>query len=274
MANLAWLRHPRKATFISRVAGDLAGHRGRRHRCVVEDDVHAPEGGPDHQHRRAPDPDREPTTEIRARRAPSATTATTRRKQAPSPPPAAAGWPRHSRQAHHCEAAIVLDVDDTTLTTWNYEIASNWAYNPDDQRQLRDRPDVPRHSGHGRDGQQGSRGRLRDLLHHRPAEQPGRLPRSATSATTAWASTPATRSTRPTCSPSRTSQTIPSYLKTACAGDPGGKCTTIHYKAATRAYIESMGYDIVANFGDQYSDLTGGYADRAFKMPNPNYYLP
>ena len=26
--------------------------------------------------------------------------------------------------------AIVLDVDDTTLATWNYEIASNWAYNP------------------------------------------------------------------------------------------------------------------------------------------------
>jgi hypothetical protein len=26
--------------------------------------------------------------------------------------------------------AIVLDVDDTTLLTWNYEIASNWAYNP------------------------------------------------------------------------------------------------------------------------------------------------
>ena len=42
----------------------------------------------------------------------------------------------------------------------------------------------------------------------------------------------------------------------------------------TRAYIESMGYDIVGDFGDQYSDLTGGYADRTFKMPNPNYFLP
>ena len=26
--------------------------------------------------------------------------------------------------------AIVLDVDDTTLTTWNYELFSNWDYNP------------------------------------------------------------------------------------------------------------------------------------------------
>src|SRR4249919_140208 len=39
-----------------------------------------------------------------------------------------------ARQGHanHAPAmaAIVLDVDDTTLATWNYEIASNWAFNP------------------------------------------------------------------------------------------------------------------------------------------------
>jgi predicted secreted acid phosphatase len=66
----------------------------------------------------------------------------------------------------------------------------------------------------------------------------------------------------------------PDYLKTACAGDPNGSCTTVHYKSATRAHIESLGYDIVANFGDQLSDLEGGHADRTFKLPNPNYFLP
>jgi HAD superfamily, subfamily IIIB (Acid phosphatase) len=40
------------------------------------------------------------------------------------------------------------------------------------------------------------------------------------------------------------------------------------------AHIESLGYDIVANFGDQFSDLVGGFADRTFKMPNPNCFLP
>jgi predicted secreted acid phosphatase len=53
-----------------------------------------------------------------------------------------------------------------------------------------------------------------------------------------------------------------------------GVCTTIEYKSATRAYVESQGYDIVANFGDQFSDLIGGYADRTVKLPNPTYYLP
>jgi hypothetical protein len=34
--------------------------------------------------------------------------------------------------------------------------------------------------------------------------------------------------------------------------------TTDQYKSQTRAHIESLGYDIVANFGDQYSDLSYG----------------
>lgn len=64
----------------------------------------------------------------------------------------------------------------------------------------------------------------------------------------------------------------PSYITCATA-----KCTTIEYKSQTRAYIESPafgGYDVVANFGDQFSDLKGGSADRAVKLPNPTYYLP
>jgi predicted secreted acid phosphatase len=67
--------------------------------------------------------------------------------------------------------------------------------------------------------------------------------------------------------------TQPAYI--ACAIE--NKCTTIEYKSQTRKYIESKAggdYDIVANFGDQFSDLIGGYADRSVKLPNPTYYLP
>ena len=68
----------------------------------------------------------------------------------------------------------------------------------------------------------------------------------------------------------------PGYLKTACADELAANktCTTVHYKSATRAHIESLGYEIVGNFGDQFSDLEGGHADRTFKLPNPNYFLP
>jgi hypothetical protein len=45
------------------------------------------------------------------------------------------------------------------------------------------------------------------------------------------------------------------------------------FKSSTRAGIESRGYDIVVNVGDQESDLDGGHADRAFKLPNPFYFI-
>lgn len=52
----------------------------------------------------------------------------------------------------------------------------------------------------------------------------------------------------------------------------GGECTTVEYKSGTRRHIESRGYDILANVGDQRSDLRGGYADKTFKLPNPMYH--
>jgi predicted secreted acid phosphatase len=44
------------------------------------------------------------------------------------------------------------------------------------------------------------------------------------------------------------------------------------YKSAVRKQLVMQGYDIILNVGDQDSDLIGGYADKAVKLPNP-YYL-
>ena len=46
------------------------------------------------------------------------------------------------------------------------------------------------------------------------------------------------------------------------------------YKAAQRASIEARSFRIIANVGDQESDLAGGHAERGFKLPNPFYYIP
>jgi hypothetical protein len=50
--------------------------------------------------------------------------------------------------------------------------------------------------------------------------------------------------------------------------------TTVQYKSGARAAIEQQGYDIIANVGDQYSDLAGGHEDIGFKLTNPFYFLP
>jgi predicted secreted acid phosphatase len=45
------------------------------------------------------------------------------------------------------------------------------------------------------------------------------------------------------------------------------------YKAAERAKIAAKGFTIIANVGDQPSDLAGGYAERSFLLPNPFYRI-
>ncbi len=45
------------------------------------------------------------------------------------------------------------------------------------------------------------------------------------------------------------------------------------FKIDTRRKLEQEGYTIVANIGDQNSDLAGGYAERFFKLPNPFYLM-
>ena len=189
--------------------------------------------------------------------------------------------------------AIVLDVDDTTLTTWNYELYSNWDFNPTtnasswaDGRDVH-REHVPGDAGDDRPGQ--------------PGQGPGAM-RSSSSPAAAIRSTPATianlindtaagfsdidardhlredhpggRRRLPGADADRhrprrsfadglfTKPPIgsyPAYLDKPEFCGPAiaanASCPTIQYKSGTRAYIESQGYDIVANFGDQFSDL-------------------
>lgn len=47
------------------------------------------------------------------------------------------------------------------------------------------------------------------------------------------------------------------------------------FKTAARAAIAADGFTIILNMGDQQSDLDGGkFAERAFKLPNPFYFIP
>ena len=46
------------------------------------------------------------------------------------------------------------------------------------------------------------------------------------------------------------------------------------FKAPERRKLAEQGYTILLNMGDQESDLRGGYAEKTFKLPNPVYFLP
>lgn len=173
---------------------------------------------------------------------------------------------RAKAQAPSGIKAIVIDVDDTTLATWNYELYSNWDYNPTTNATFVNGGLFPAVPGMVEMASQATaEGYALIVITGRPvSQQPATLDNLAS----AGYPTPTLIFTKPPVA------SYPPYLTAACANDPGGSCTTDHYKAATRGYIESLGYEIVANFGDQYSDFSGGFEDATFKLPNPNYFLP
>jgi predicted secreted acid phosphatase len=49
--------------------------------------------------------------------------------------------------------------------------------------------------------------------------------------------------------------------------------TQVPYKSGERKKIQGKGYTIVANLGDQKSDLAGGFG-KGYKIPNPMYTTP
>jgi predicted secreted acid phosphatase len=52
------------------------------------------------------------------------------------------------------------------------------------------------------------------------------------------------------------------------------EASVVPFKSGIRKMLTEQGYDIILNVGDQRSDLEGGYARHAFKLPNPFYYIP
>jgi hypothetical protein len=165
---------------------------------------------------------------------------------------------------HHVgKLAVVLDVDDTSLNTYNYEIYSNFAYNPTTNAAFVNAAAFPAVFGMPKLATTAAaEGYTVFFLTGRPETQ-----RAATETNLQNAGYPVIDS-----QVYLKDLTKPIYA--SCYSPTPPTCTTIQYKSLTRAYIESQGYDIVADLGDQYSDLRGGYADQTFKLPNPMYYLP
>jgi predicted secreted acid phosphatase len=207
--------------------------------------------------------------------------------------------------------AIVLDVDDTTLTTWNYELYSNWDFNPTTNGQfvgltsgsftgnmfpatpgMVDLATQAKGLGYaifwitGRGDSQHA-ATIANLVSDSAAGLP-----NIDTVTLNGKTVPEIDAGYPMPTPVDIGHggfadglftkppvgSYPAYLNQPQFCGPnitaGTSCPTIQYKSGTRAYIESQGYNIVGDFGDQFSDLLGGYADKTFKMPNPNYYLP
>ncbi|MEV4440910.1 HAD family acid phosphatase [Streptomyces sp. NPDC049577] len=158
--------------------------------------------------------------------------------------------------------AIVLDVDDTTLLTYNYELQQGFHFTPESQDAYLKSTDMAPVFGMPQlVNWAQSKGITVFFVTGRDEHQRDWSVRNLKNAGYKPAADTAHFFLKNKTTP-------PAYLP--C----GAKCTTVEYKSGTRAHIESQGYHIVANFGDQYSDLSGGHADKTYKLPNPMYFLP
>jgi hypothetical protein len=64
------------------------------------------------------------------------------------------------------------------------------------------------------------------------------------------------------------------YARVVMVPDGARFASAAAFKAPMRAGLEQEGYAIIANMGDQPSDLEGGHAERGFLLPNPFYRIP
>lgn len=155
--------------------------------------------------------------------------------------------------------AIVLDVDDTSMLTYGWEADNDFGFDEEKQRKAIENQVF--------EPIQQTR-ELANWAKQRGVEVYFLTGRGESLADPSLRNLAQAGFPRPDGAFFKPEENAPDYLP--C----GLECDTVQYKSGTRKHIESQGNTIVLNIGDQDSDLTGGHADKAVKLPNPMYYLP
>jgi predicted secreted acid phosphatase len=157
--------------------------------------------------------------------------------------------------------AMVLDIDETALSNWPSMRANDFGYFPDGPCETLPRGPCGAHAWENR----GEAEALAPVLElYRAARAAG---------VTVFFITGRREPQRPG---------TEANLRRAGYTEWGGvrlrpvdsRGSPIEYKSGERARIEAEGYTIIANVGDQPSDLAGGHAERTFLIPNPYYSIP
>jgi len=148
--------------------------------------------------------------------------------------------------------ALVLDIDETTLSNYAEMKQADFAYNAKAFNTWVDEAEAPAIKGTLRIYKEAQRLGVKVIfLTGRPEMQ-----REATA-----------RNLR--------AQGFDGWEKLILRQPEEAKLTALKYKSAERAALERQGYRIVLNVGDQWSDLRGEpEAEFSVKYPDPYYFIP
>ncbi len=143
--------------------------------------------------------------------------------------------------------AVVMDLDETLLSNWPAMQAADFGYVPAAWDEWVDRGEAPAIE---------------------PVREVYRAARAA--GVSVFFLTGRTERDRPGTERNLRAIGCADYAALICRGaEATGKA--VDYKSTERQRLVEQGWVIVANIGDQESDLAGGFAERTFKLPNPFY---
>jgi acid phosphatase len=148
--------------------------------------------------------------------------------------------------------ALVLDIDETSLSNWDEEKQDDFGYIAKDWNEWVEQKKAP--------AIQGTLRLYNDALKHGVAvffiTGRGIAQKAATAENLKTAG-------------------YHDWSGLALRGTHPSTQTTTEYKSAERKKIVDAGYRIILNVGDQISDLNGpAQAELSVKLPNPFYYIP
>lgn len=148
------------------------------------------------------------------------------------------------------KTAIVLDIDDTALSSMPYLKETDYGYVPASWKVWALRADAPAIPG------------TLELAKQAEKQQ-----------TAIFFITRRQEAYRACTEQNLRSAGYPNWTSLIMKSDDDRRKTQT-YKTDERKKIIDMGYTIVINLGDQESDLTGGYAEFVYILPNPCYFIP
>lgn len=159
------------------------------------------------------------------------------------------------RAAHnpkHEKLALVLDIDETTLSNYPEMVKAGFAYDAKAFASWEESAAAPAIPG--------------TLKLYKEAQKLG---------VTVFFLTGRDGAQRAATDKNLQTQGFSGYKELLMRGPGDAKSTAIVFKSAERAKIAAEGYTIVESVGDQWSDLKGKpEAEYSVKYPNPYYFIP
>jgi acid phosphatase len=147
--------------------------------------------------------------------------------------------------------ALVLDIDETSLSNWRYQLESHFCYDADDFHHWVLRREAEAIAG------------VLDL--YTTARELG---------VTVFFVTGRPEAERAATEDNLRAVGFASWAELHMRPADSGGISAAAFKSGVRQRIVEADYTILANVGDQESDLAGGFASRTFKLPNPFYEVP